>query len=105
MGDYDAYLRSEHWDQVRSKARARGGHRCKVCGKPQVDVHHKTYSGLGEERQHQLVLLCREHHQGVHDFIRMWRERGYRPLSTYSLTWKYVSRERKKLKKKRAASA
>jgi hypothetical protein len=63
-------------------------------------VHHKTYVRIGDEAKHDLVVLCATHHQGCHDFISEWREKGWKHKSAYSLTMKYISRERAKMKKR-----
>lgn len=60
---YDRYIHSEAW---RSKADARleyDGHTCQVCGGAASDVHHLTYDRFGNERQDDLVSLCRRCHE------------------------------------------
>jgi hypothetical protein len=44
-------------------------------------------------------VLCKEHHFACHDFIKNWRARGWKEKSTYTLTMKYISREKKKRQK------
>lgn len=45
--------------------------KCALCGKP-ADYHHTQAIGLGRNRkeadhsQHELIALCREHHQNAH---------------------------------------
>ena len=44
---------------------------CAVCEKPwrlhDGDLHHASYERLGHERSTDLIPLCRDHHQAVHD--------------------------------------
>ena len=75
------YLLSDHWKQVKEEYRATvhltgkdAGYRkrgrpqsCVVCRAPNVDLHHRTYLRLGEERLDDLVPLCRLHHDRLHD--------------------------------------
>ena len=75
---YDEYLKSDIWKdfkkRYRATARPEPGYRkpglpqtCAVCSAPNVDLHHKTYIRLGEERLTDVVPLCREHHDQLHE--------------------------------------
>lgn len=71
-----------------------------MCGTTKnIHTHHKTYKRLGKETAHDLVLLCATHHFGCHAFIAEWKRRGWKKKSDYTLTMKYIARERAKLKK------
>jgi hypothetical protein len=64
----EVYLRSDHWGETRAAALERAEHRCQVCnGAKQLDVHHRTYERLGEERDADLTVLCRKCHDLFHD--------------------------------------
>ncbi len=68
---YTDYLRTPHWRRRRAaKIRAAGG-RCQLCGRggsgTLLDVHHNTYERLGEERDEDLIVLCRECHSRHHN--------------------------------------
>lgn len=100
--NYKTYLKSDEWKQKRAEARRRARGRCKVCGsRALLQTHHKTYRNLGRESQHELVVLCDAHHWACHCFIGDWkrgvREKGWKDLSTYALTMKFVARERTRL--------
>lgn len=106
---YGEYLNSPHWKKTRAEARRRAKGRCRVCGTPaSLETHHKTYKHLGRERQSELVVLCADHHGACHEFIAMWqkgiRERGWKTRSTYSITMKFVARERAKLRRKKVVA-
>jgi hypothetical protein len=63
----EVYLRSEHWRETRAAALERAEHRCQVCNSAkQLDVHHRTYERLGEERPADLTVLCRTCHDRHH---------------------------------------
>jgi hypothetical protein len=96
---YHEYLKSEGWRRRRAAARKRAKGRCRVCGATEnLHTHHKTYKRLGRETPADLVVLCASHHFACHDFIRMWKGKGWKRKSDYTLTMKYIARERKRLK-------
>lgn len=86
---YAAYLGSRTWiarrerwhaDQLR---RAATEPACAVCGKPwrlrEDDLHHASYARLGDEAHHDLIPMCRPHHQALHDLwdaSPAWRRLG-----------------------------
>jgi hypothetical protein len=64
---YHEYLRSDHWKGLKARYRASGSfQKCTVCFDPNVDLHHKTYKRLGQEKLTDLVPLCRLHHDTLH---------------------------------------
>lgn len=64
--DYYEYIQSPEWKQKADKARKRAGYRCQVCNRSikeiVLDVHHRTYERLGNERNEDLTVLCRDCH-------------------------------------------
>ena len=81
---YLDYLESDHWKDMKARYRAsvrpEPGYReqglpqtCIVCRDVNVDLHHKTYQRLGEEKLTDLVPLCRNHHDQLHDEgLNLW---------------------------------
>ena len=65
---YDGYLTTAWWASVRAGAMERAGGRCQVCNAdgPILDVHHRTYERLGQERDSDLTVLCRGCHELFH---------------------------------------
>lgn len=64
---YHDYLRTHHWHTIRRAALDHYGPACVLCGETgQVDVHHRTYARRGEERLHDLTVLCRSCHDRFH---------------------------------------
>jgi hypothetical protein len=68
---YGDYLAGEHWKQFKASYRASGlSMECAVCcGKP-IQLHHHDYSRLGKEKLEDVTPLCREHHEGVHAWLK-----------------------------------
>jgi hypothetical protein len=65
--EYQAYLRSAHWRDVKRRYRKSGlPQTCVVCGDPRVDLHHKTYERRGREELTDLEPRCRKHHEEAH---------------------------------------
>ncbi len=65
--DYDAYLKTEHWQKMRTLALDRALQRCQVCNSPDaLDVHHRTYDRLGHELPEDLTVLCGRCHTLFH---------------------------------------
>ena len=69
--DYAAYIRSSAWAKVKRRYRAsKLPQHCAVCGDAKVDLHHRTYKRLGNERLTDLIPLCRPHHGDVHAMVK-----------------------------------
>ena len=61
---YAAYLRSDHWREVKANHPAT---RCWGCGSDgRCELHHRTYKRLGAERPEDLLLLCPTCHSEAH---------------------------------------
>lgn len=72
--DYTSYIASPEWQTARRRYFASGlprtcqGLRAGVlCGDKRVDLHHWTYERLGHESPSDLIPLCRECHDRVHE--------------------------------------
>jgi 5-methylcytosine-specific restriction endonuclease McrA len=67
---YRDYLKSYHWDLVRSAALKRDGNKCSDCGadcaERPLEVHHINYARKGNENLDDLMTLCRECHEERH---------------------------------------
>lgn len=69
--NYQEYLRSEEWVQIKSNIRKRKGAKwnfCNVCGSDKnLDIHHSSYKVIGTINPGNTVkILCRECHYSVH---------------------------------------
>lgn len=72
---YLQYLKSEDWKKIRERKLQSAGcicERCKKRGwKKQLNVHHKTYDLiLGQEKDEQLIILCKDCHKVIHQYLK-----------------------------------
>lgn len=69
---YSDYLRSECWHELRERAKARDGYRCRICNKSntKLAVHHRVYSrsNRGNELD-DLTTVCTRCHKVIHTHI------------------------------------
>lgn len=64
---YEEYLGSDAWRKRRRQALRAGGFMCSMCGsRRNLDVHHLTYTHIGDELPDELVVLCHRCHQLTH---------------------------------------
>lgn len=66
--EYKAYLNSPRWQAIRKRLYREYEYKCAMCGSPKnLQVHHITYENIGEEKDEDLTVLCKECHQGLHE--------------------------------------
>ncbi len=64
---YRAYLGSKKWKRKRRRYFSRHHRACAACGSEvAVTLHHMTYERFGDERDEDLLPLCRMHHDLLH---------------------------------------
>ena len=67
---YRDYITSELWEERKRQYFERYAKACKICGSTTyVQLNHIKYGNYGQERDRDLVPLCRDHHQALHDMI------------------------------------
>ena len=61
---YNEYLKTDHWFKTKKEAVLRCGGRCQLCNskKLPLNTHHRTYNNLWEEKDYDLIVLCRDCH-------------------------------------------
>lgn len=65
--DYYEYIESSAWMSKSGAAMKRAGFKCELCYRPyNLNVHHKSYENLGDEKPNELICLCRECHKKFH---------------------------------------
>lgn len=76
--NYDIYLNSYRWDKLRQRILKRDNHKCLVCGceNKKLHVHHLTYDRFTHEDMDDLVTLCEDCHNKVHDIISAYAPNG-----------------------------
>lgn len=67
---YKDYLLSEKWNTIKNNLFAARGRKCEVCGSVNfIEVHHKTYNNIFNEKDEDLQILCNGCHKKQHDII------------------------------------
>lgn len=70
---YQEYLKSDHWRNLRSKKFA-GSRVCGICrGRSELQVHHLFYKNLYDCDTTDLRVLCKRCHFFAHDLMREGR--------------------------------
>jgi len=65
---YKDYLFTEHWDDIRWRELHRVLYKCQLCGgKQALVVHHENYRSRGEESSKDLVVVCADCHDKIHN--------------------------------------
>ena len=65
---HEAYLKTGKWAVLRIKALTRDDYTCQGClEKKAVQVHHITYENIGNEFCFELISLCDDCHEKIHD--------------------------------------
>ena len=64
---YDQYLQTEKWGRIRERVLSRADGICEGCGRRKAtQVHHLSYTHVGEEFLFELVAICRDCHGRLH---------------------------------------
>ena len=84
--NYQAFLRSHYWHQVKQVVLSRDNYTCRCCNTrthvKRLEVHHITYEHHGDEANHleDLVTVCGNCHAEIHGKPERWNE-GLTPIS------------------------
>lgn len=78
---YNSYKKSNKWkEKTKEFIKSKYWGECKACGcttkdstKP-LEIHHKTYERLGQEKLTDLVCLCSNCHTAVHELVTYKRQ-------------------------------
>jgi 5-methylcytosine-specific restriction endonuclease McrA len=77
MFNYAEYLESPQWQTRRRAAFERARNACTLCPETRaLEVHHRTYSHIGNERDEDLVVLCYWCHRKHHGTLTSNRQRA-----------------------------
>jgi hypothetical protein len=65
------YYKTEHWKTRRAEALEDNEFEgCEICGSTKsLNVHHKNYFHLFNERDEDLMVVCRECHEELHNKV------------------------------------
>lgn len=66
--NYDKYLKSSFWKEIRSRILARDDHKCQCCGAKTDVVHHTSYDFevMEGHRDKDLISVCNDCHYRMH---------------------------------------
>jgi len=74
--EYEAYLKSDKWAQIKLDIIQIRGEKCERCGeKEELHLHHLTYKRLFAEMPEDLELICRDCHKAEHGITKRKRRR------------------------------
>ena len=91
---YQKYLLSDEWSLKRARAIELAGGRCQLCNSEDpLNVHHRTYERIGDERPEDLTVLCKTCH-ALHHAI-------WTPKSQKRMKRKLTRHERNRLRHQR----
>ncbi len=80
--DYDLYMASPEWADIRRERLEVDNYECRVCGRKSTEVilhvHHKRYDNFGgnEDIENDLTTLCEECHETITPIARTRRPRS-----------------------------
>lgn len=107
---YVEYVNSTAWFIRREAAIEKAEWKCQICGlyNDHLEVHHKTYARLGNERDEDLLVVCAECHKKKEQAKRKakksraltWAEhwlRGYENMPYAEIEQKYNEFVNKKI--------
>jgi len=65
---YKEYLETKHWEITRKRILEKANYKCQLCSsKKNLNVHHNTYKNRGQEKDEDLIVLCKKCHTKFHD--------------------------------------
>ena len=68
--DYKSYLLSNEWKKKRDKKIKLANSKCENCGSTKnLQVHHKTYERIFNEKMKDLLVLCYICHMDKHNLL------------------------------------
>jgi len=69
VSTYKEYLKTKHWQGVKNRMyNSKIKYECNCCGKRKgLQLHHKSYNRVGNERLNDLIWLCGDCHEKVHE--------------------------------------
>ena len=80
---YHRYLKSKKWKAIRMKI-INERENCERCwGENRLEIHHKTYKNVFNEKMEDLELLCHSCHQQHHGFEKAEKPSFLNRLTTF----------------------
>ena len=64
---YFDYIHSPQWQARSAECIRKAGYKCQQCGNiGKLEVHHKVYKNLGNEKDDDLIAVCKQCHKEIH---------------------------------------
>lgn len=74
---YKDYLQTSFWQLIREWIIEKRGAKCQICNSTEnINVHHRSYENLGDEREEDLVVLCQSCHEIFHKNGKLAKREG-----------------------------
>jgi hypothetical protein len=90
---YKDYLNSDWWKEVKKKSKMRPEtySKCQFCNTDKhIELHHTSYKWIfTKDELRNIIPLCREHHQQVHDYAKVNNVSVRVATNTLRKIWKY----------------
>ena len=81
---YSEYIQSPAWERKRQQVLTFWDGKCAICYSPNnVQVHHRTYVRIGDERLMDLLPLCKD----CHDLFHFRKRVGLVDIGTVIDVW------------------
>jgi len=91
---YSSYLKSKHWKNFRKRMVKVKGYKCWLCGSTHMlQLHHKTYIGLGAEKPNHVIWLCQKDHSLVHKTL--WENKDDKSITLWNVAGK-IKKQKKR---------
>jgi hypothetical protein len=66
--NYREYLKTRHWEKVKHLYYMKNPRNCGMCESTAIlNLHHKTYERIGNEKMGDLICLCSQCHHRFHE--------------------------------------
>lgn len=75
VGTYKEYLKTNHWKNTKDRMyKSKYKYECYCCGtKKLLQLHHKSYNRVGNEKLNDLIWLC----GGCHNLVHKDKPKGF----------------------------
>ena len=81
---YSVYIKSKWWTKRKNKYFQDNGRKCAICSSSEhIQLHHLKYGNFGEEKDVNLLALCRFHHLDFHEQYGCNTKTMYEDMTEY----------------------
>jgi 5-methylcytosine-specific restriction endonuclease McrA len=113
--EYQVYLQSSAWRSFRRDYILDCGYKCQMCGLSTrfLQVHHKTYKNVGNEKPEDVIAICESCHQKTHGLyikpnkseLKRKLKESYHPSSISKKEKRFQRLQKRKRKRQKKLSA